>query len=387
MTPVPHQKTSSLPKPTLIGTTPGRRTPIYIADGCLDDVGKIVYPGQRRLSVIVAIDRTVDRLCGPRLCRSLETAGWTVHRRVLRGGESVKSQRTVARLHADWFAAGLDRSTPVLAVGGGTITDSVGFAAATFLRGLPLWHLPTTIVGQVDAAVGGKVGVNTARGKNLIGCFYQPTGVIIDPQVLSALPVRERCAGSAEIVKYGVIADPVLFRRCERDLPAWIAGSRPIAADVIRRCVRIKLQIVSQDEADLGVRRILNFGHTLGHAFERWGGFRRFRHGEAVALGMVGAAAIAHNRGLLSESELRRLTQVCGLLVPHQCHEMAFPTPDTMRYLRVDKKRTAGRNAWILPRSIGEVVLTDDVVDDEIKIALGFVRRWLHESQPAGEGR
>jgi 3-dehydroquinate synthase len=387
MTPVPHKNTSSLPKPTLIGTTPGHRTPIYVEAACLENVGKIVSPGQRRLSVIVVIDRTVDRLCGPRLCRSLETAGWIVRRWILRGGESVKSQRTVTRLHADWFTAGVDRSTPVLAVGGGTITDSVGFAAATFLRGLPLWHLPTTIVGQVDAAIGGKVGISTAHGKNLIGCFYQPTGVIIDPQVLSTLPVRERRAGLAEIVKYGVIADPVLFRRCERDLPAWIAGSRPIAADVIRRCLRIKLRLVARDESDHGVRRILNFGHTLGHAFERWGGYRRFRHGEAVALGMVGAAAIARNRGLLSESEVHRLTQVCGLLVPRQRREMTLPTPDIMKYLRVDKKRTAGRNVWILPRSIGEVLLVDDVVDEEIKIALGFVRRWLHESRPAGEGR
>ncbi|MEW5701964.1 MAG: 3-dehydroquinate synthase [Candidatus Zixiibacteriota bacterium] len=361
------------PKPTFTGSVPGRQTRIYIADGSLKRIGVYLRPERRGLPIAVVIDRAVDDLVGRDVRRSLTLAGWLPHCTVLSAGERIKSARTVDLLQQRWFVARLDRSTPVLAVGGGTITDSAGFAAATFMRGVPLWFVPTTVIGQVDAAIGGKVGINTTYGKNLIGCFYQPTGVIIDPTLLATLPARERRSGLAEIVKYGIMGDSILFRRCEKTLSHWVEGSQPMGIDVIRRCVRLKLRLVAEDEQDHGPRRFLNLGHTLGHALEKTGRYQRLRHGEAVALGIIGAADISRRRGWIGNDDFRRIVRCCSLIAPRRIGN--FTISDIMKPLRLDKKRHAGRAIWVLPRSVGSVRLVDDVADEEVRAALIFLRR------------
>ena len=363
--------------PRLIGKTSGQSVPVFIGNGLVDHLSQILQPSDAQNRIEVVTDRHVGRLLGHRVRGALRRAGWSVNLTTLPAGERIKSARIVSSLHDRWFELRYDRRTPILALGGGTVGDAAGFAAATFLRGLPLWQFPTTIVAQVDAAIGGKVGINHARGKNLIGCFYQPSGIVIDPSLLATLPVRERRSGLAEVVKYGVISDGPLFRSCEQHLEAWIDGNAPIPDTVIERCVKIKLRIVAADETDHGVRRNLNFGHTLGHALERWGKFRRLRHGEAVALGMIGAGWIAYRRKLWSKDQFERLCRLCGHLHPRRLPP--FRQGEITTHLSVDKKRVGDRNVWILPRGIGQVDSFDDVTEREISGALAFIAAWTED--------
>jgi len=363
--------------PSFVGRTAGKRVPVYLADGLIDQLGQILRRSDSQRLIEVVTDQHVDHLLGRHVRKMLKRAGWSVNLTALPAGERIKNSRVVSKLHDRWFDLHYDRQTPVVALGGGTVGDVVGFATATFLRGLPFWQMPTTIVAQVDAAIGGKVGINHARGKNLIGCFYQPSGIVIDPSILATLPVAERRSGLAEIVKYGVIADQRLFRTCERHLESWVSGGGMIPSQVIERCVRIKLRIVAADETDHGVRQTLNFGHTLGHALERWGNFRRLRHGEAVALGMIGAGWMAFKRNLWTEDEFERLSLLCRHLRPRRLP--AFRPGEVSVHLSVDKKRVGGRNIWILPRSIGRVDYFDDVTEKEISGALAFVTAWTKD--------
>ena len=200
---------------------------------------------------------------------------------------------------------------------------------------------------------------------------------MIDPSLLATLPVPERRSGLAEVVKYGVIADPALFRICERSVASWIGGEAPIPPTVIARCAKIKLRIVAADETDRGARRSLNFGHTLGHAFERWGNYRRLRHGEAVALGMIGAGWMAAERGLWAASDFERLARLCLHLRPRRMHQ--YKPAEVSVHLTVDKKRSGGRNVWVLPRAIGWIDYFNNVTDREIRGALTYVARWMNE--------
>jgi 3-dehydroquinate synthase len=368
------------PKPTMIGRTAGNTVSVYLRSGISADLGSLLKPQKRNRSLALVCDAIVARHHGESLRRNLKRAGWKVYTQSLKGGEGTKISRTVDRLHTDWLRAGHDRATPIVAVGGGTIGDTVGFAAATFMRGLPLWHVPTTIVAQVDSALGGKVGINHPKGKNLIGSFYQPTGVIIDPRFLTTLPVREFCSGLAEVLKYGVIADAHLFAECEKHLPNWVDGTRALDQPVIAKCASIKLRVVGVDERDTGARHILNFGHTLGHALEAWGQFKSLRHGEAVTLGMVAASWMALQRGDLGQRGFLRIERACRIIAPHPRHTR-FEPADVTPYLAIDKKRAGGVNAWVLPVGIGKVTIVRNATDKEIVAALRFVRQWLAESR------
>jgi len=370
---VAHQLT-----PTLWGKTIGRRVPVFLGTKILDQLPRILTPQRKDQPIEIVSDRIVDaRFAGPMVI-VLNQLGWKVNRTVLDVGEKIKSARTIAMLHEQWFELRYDRRTPIIALGGGTVGDTTGFAAATFLRGLPFWQIPTTIIAQVDAALGGKVGINHKRGKNLIGCFYQPKGVIIDPMLLTTLPQRERRSGLAEVVKYGVIGDKRLFSICEKQVPHWVSGDEPIGADVIQRCVRAKLRIVAEDETDTGKRHVLNFGHTLGHALERWAKFSKLRHGEAVALGMYAAGFVARKRKLWSEDEFVRLAALCKHL--HPSRALGVPAPEEIiGHLSADKKRSAGRNIWVLPCAIGRVEMFDNVTEKEIRSALQALWQWMEK--------
>ena len=283
-------------------------------------------------------------------------------------GERSKTLQTVARVYESLIRAGADRAATVVAVGGGVIGDVVGFASATFLRGVQLAHVPTTLLAQVDSAVGGKVGVNHALGKNLIGAFHQPIVVVADPQLLLSLPRREFRAGLYEIVKYGVIASRGLFARVGRDLTSIFERDPEILVPVITESCRIKADIVAKDERERGLRRTLNFGHTVGHALEAASRYRRFRHGEAVAYGMLAAADLAVSKQLLPEADRASLAALIAQLGPLPSVS-DLSVSQLLEAIRRDKKVVKGRLHMVLPTTIGETTTVDDVTERELQRA------------------
>ncbi|MGD0955585.1 MAG: 3-dehydroquinate synthase [Candidatus Acidiferrales bacterium] len=267
--------------------------------------------------------------------------------------ESAKRLSTVEAIARQLVRAGADRSAVLVAVGGGVVGDVAGFAAATYLRGVRLVHIPTTLVAQVDSAIGGKTGVDLPEGKNLVGAFYPPRLVIADPETLRTLPHREYRAGLYEVIKYGVIADVTLFEFLERRMDTVLRRDPAALAYIIPRSAAIKARVVTADERDGGLRQILNFGHTLGHALETVTGYRRFLHGEAIGCGMIAATLLAVVTGRLRESDAGRIIRLVasvGPLPPLGKIRAAQLRP----ILSSDKKSRGGRVRWVLPRRIGK---------------------------------
>jgi 3-dehydroquinate synthase len=287
-------------------------------------------------------------------------------------GEKHKQLVTVARIYDSLVRSEADRSSVLIALGGGVVGDTAGFAAATYLRGVALVHVPTTLVGQVDSAIGGKVGVNHALGKNLIGAFYPPSLVAIDPTLLDTLPRREFRAGLYEAVKYGLLASRELFVRIDRDLQALFARTRETLLPVIVECCRIKADLVERDERESGPRRALNLGHTAGHAIEAVTRYRRFRHGEAVAYGLLVAAELAVGRTLLDNGDRQALASLIAKMgpLPPVADLSAAEAIDAMRR---DKKVIGGRLHYVLPGPVGVTTIVDDVTVREIEQALRSV--------------
>jgi 3-dehydroquinate synthase len=244
-----------------------------------------------------------------------------------------------------------------------------GFAAATYLRGVALVHVPTTLLAQVDSAIGGKVGVNHALGKNLIGAFYQPHAVVVDPSVLGTLPRREFRGGLYEVVKYGMTSSPSLFDRIARGRTAVFAKNPEILSAVIEESCRIKAAVVTADEREAGPRRILNFGHTVGHALESVTKYRRYRHGEAIAYGMLVAAALGAARGALAERDRKALADLIASLGPLP-PVADIDTRQVLDAMRHDKKVVAGRLHFVLPTAVGATTIVDDIMEDELTHAL-----------------
>ncbi len=287
-------------------------------------------------------------------------------------GERYKTVQTVGRVYDALIRTNADRATTLIAFGGGVIGDVVGFAAATYLRGIPVVQVPTTLLAQVDSAIGGKVGVNHALGKNLIGAFHQPLAVVIDPLLLGTLPRREFRAGLYEVVKYGVIASRTLFERVDSGLPAIFAREPSALMPILTESCRIKATIVGEDERESGPRRALNFGHTAGHALEAVTKYRRFRHGEAVAYGMLVAADLAVRRGAMSEADREALAALITRMGPLP-PVGDLPAAQIIEAMGRDKKVVAGRLHFVLPRSLGETQMVTDVTDAEMRAALGAI--------------
>jgi 3-dehydroquinate synthase len=299
-------------------------------------------------------------------------------------GERFKNLQSVSRIYDALIRAGADRGSAIVAVGGGVVGDTAGFAAATYLRGISLVQVPTTLLAQVDSAVGGKVGVNHALGKNLIGAFHQPDLVIIDPALLATLPRREFRSGLYEVVKYGMIASRNLFDRVASSTKVIFARDPEVLVPAIVESCRIKADVVSKDERESGLRRILNFGHTVGHALEAVTKYRRFRHGEAIAYGMLAATDLSVARGALAEVErqaLARLITELGPLPPVG----DLSTAEVMDAVRRDKKVVHGRLHFVIAIQIGATMTIDDVTEDELKGVL--VRLGLKASARADQGR
>jgi 3-dehydroquinate synthase len=342
--------------------------PVAIGAGLLPRLSALLREAGILGQYVVVTSGPIWRLHGDRLGR-LPGDGLPV---VIGDGERAKTLATVARLYDAFATRGVDRSSAVVALGGGVVGDVAGFAAATFLRGIRVVQVPTTLLAQVDSAIGGKVGVNLAAGKNLVGAFHAPSLVVCDPDVLVSLPRREFRSGLYEVVKYGVIASRPLFDRVAAALDDLFAHDRSVLVPVIAECCRIKADVVSRDERESGPRRALNFGHTIGHALEAATKYRRLRHGEAIAYGMRAAAHVSVARGRLSAGDQSRLDEVLRQLGPLPAVE-DVAAGDVLDAVTRDKKVTNGRLHFVVAAGIGAFEIVDDVATDELRAALDAI--------------
>jgi 3-dehydroquinate synthase len=323
-----------------------------------------------RNALIVADSNTVVH--APELQRLLDSVGIAQELATVPAGEASKSLAQVARLYEHMLRLPADRHTTVVALGGGVIGDLAGFVAATFARGVSLFMIPTSLLAQVDSSVGGKVGINLPDAKNIVGAFHQPAGVWIDVAMLRTLPDRELRCGLAEVVKYGVILDEPFFERLERSVEPILAGDPESLGAVIARSCELKADVVTKDEREeTGLRAVLNFGHTVGHAIEAVEGYDgRFRHGEAVAIGMVAEARLAQHLGWIGPDVVDRIERLLAAFgLPTAINGLDHDV--LLAAMTRDKKNRAGKIRFVLPRRIGRVELTD-VEEADIRRMLRF---------------
>jgi 3-dehydroquinate synthase len=358
---------SSLPLPDpvrfSVRTSSGSYT-IEIAPDASRRLGPLLDAAGVPARRFVVSTQTVWRLHGERL------HGVTAEEPILiPDGERFKQLATVGRIYDALIRAGADRASAIVAIGGGVTGDVAGFAAATYLRGIPVVQVPTTLLAQVDSAVGGKVGVNHPLGKNLIGAFHPPATVVVDPELLATLPRREFRAGLYEVVKYGVIASRPLFDLTSQNLAALFARDASALLPVVAESCRIKAAIVEQDERESGLRRTLNFGHTAGHALEAVTKYRRFRHGEAVAYGMLAASTLAAARGVFPEADRAELASHITQMGPLPA-VADLSAAEVAEATKRDKKVIAGRLHFVLPTAIGSTTIVSDVTLEELTRAL-----------------
>jgi len=345
--------------------TPSRSYPVLLEDGVLDRVGAVLDELKLPARRFVVSSPLVWRLHGARMARSARR----IESILVSDGERNKQLAAVSRIYDSLVKATADRSSTLVTFGGGVIGDMAGFAASTYLRGIPLVHVPTTLLAQVDSAIGGKVGVNHALGKNLIGSFFQPHAVLIDPSVLGTLPRREFRAGLYEVIKYGMTSSASLFDRVARERKAIFDREPAALTPIIAESCQIKASVVAQDEKESGIRRILNFGHTAGHAIEAVTKYKRFRHGEAVAYGMLVAAQLSVTRGALAEMDRKALMDLIASLGPLPPIS-DLSAAQMLEAIRHDKKVAAGKLHFVLPTAIGAWAIVDDVTEKEMKAAL-----------------
>ena len=339
------------------------------------------YPVEIAAGAASALPRVLSDVRAPARRFVVSTARvWELHAEAAAGitgeepillpdGERHKNVATVGRIYDALIRASADRASCLVALGGGVVGDVAGFAAATFLRGIPIVQVPTTLLAQVDSAIGGKTGVNHPLGKNLIGAYHQPLAVVVDPLLLSTLPRREFRAGLYEVIKYGVIASRPLFDRIGQDLSKLFARDPMALVPTIAESCRIKADVVGRDEREAGPRRALNFGHTAGHALEAVTKYRRFRHGEAVAYGMLVAAELGVKRGTMSAADrdaLAALITQMGPLPPTG----DLPAAELVHAMRRDKKVVAGKLHFVLPDGLGATTVVTDVTEHELVEAL-----------------
>jgi 3-dehydroquinate synthase len=340
-----------------------------IENGLLARAGALLcdlLPAGSRLFVVTV--PPVRRKWGKKLMESLAAAGFDTKILDMPEGERFKRLATVETLAEKLTALSADRNAVILAFGGGVCGDVAGFLASMYMRGVELVQIPTTVLAQVDASVGGKTGVNLKAGKNLIGTFWQPRAVLIDPEVLSSLPTREYRAGLYEALKCGVIGNPELFREFEEHREKIAKRDPATVQRLIAESVRLKAHVVSVDEKENGLRRVLNFGHTIGHALEAETGYRGLLHGEAVAWGMIAAAEVAAGVGKLADAEalrIREATRAVGKLP-----KLELKPKSILRRLQSDKKTRNGRVHFVLPTEIGKVEIVSDVPESVVLAAV-----------------
>ena len=343
------------------------RRPAPVGSGLLGQLGKRVRRYFLGETCVIITDNNVAPLFAGRVKRSLASASFKPTLITIPAGEKSKTLQQVGAICEQMVAAGLDRQSFVIGLGGGVIGDISGFVAAIYHRGIPHVQIPTTLLAMVDSSIGGKTGVNTADGKNLIGAVHQPSLVIDDVDVLKTLPRREFNQGFAEIIKHAIIADAKMFKR----LQSWEASEALALQSLIKRNIKIKSAIVAKDERDqTGKRAVLNFGHTVGHAIERAGNYRKFLHGEALSLGIVAACAISINRaGLLPEQRDAVVNLLQQFELP-TCLPKNFPREKIFSALKFDKKFEDGKIRFVVMPKIGAARVASDVTMKDIREAV-----------------
>jgi 3-dehydroquinate synthase len=341
---------------------------IEIAPGLIDRLGRECARQKLGARCAIITDTNVGRRYAKAAFNSLATAGFSPSLVVVPGGETAKSLKTVQTGYDLLAAHRLERKSFIVALGGGVVGDLAGFVAATYLRGIAFVQVPTTLLAQVDSSVGGKVGVNLKAGKNLVGAFYQPRLVLCDLNTLKTLPEREYRAGLAEVIKYGIIYDAKLFAQLERDLPKLLRRKPKKLAGVIARCCEIKAEVVGQDETEGGLRAILNFGHTIGHAIENISGYGKYLHGEAIAIGQVVAAKLSCALTGLSEKDADRIQDLfkrAGL--PCEIKLNSVQRRKLFGAMKLDKKVSGGEIKFVLAKKIGRVVWGQQVTEAALR--------------------
>ncbi|HLJ27707.1 MAG TPA: 3-dehydroquinate synthase [Candidatus Angelobacter sp.] len=348
----------------------GNSYDVLIGAGLLKRAGSelrrnLPSPGSQ---VFVVTSPNVRRHWGEQLEQTLTREKLTYHLLEMKDGEPAKRLETIERLAEQMVRTGADRKTLLVAFGGGVVGDCVGFLASIFMRGIPVVQIPTTVQAQADASIGGKTGVNLSVGKNLVGTFHQPRAVLVDPTILETLNEREFRAGLFESLRCGVIRDSKLFEFMARQPEKILAHDRKALERVIVDSVRVKASVVAADERESGLRRILNFGHTIGHALEAATGYTQLLHGEAVAWGMLAATAIARSAGFCGAHTAEQI--VNGIAAYGRPPRVSVPPDEVMELIKSDKKSVAGRVHWVLPERVGQVIITSDVPEPAVRSAI-----------------
>ncbi len=333
----------------------------------LDEIGERLKKYTKGIKSLIVTNPTIAEYYLETMERGLQEAGFRVFVAQVPDGEKHKSQTEASRLYAKCVEYRLERESIIVGLGGGVIGDLAGYVAATFMRGLPIVQVPTTFLAQVDSSVGGKVAVNLPEGKNLVGAFYQPFLVYIDLAVLKTLPVEEMEAGMAEVIKYGIILDKNFFGYLEKKIGKLRELDLEVLERVVARCCELKAKVVEKDEREKGLRSILNFGHTLGHALEALTDYKKYKHGEAVAIGMVGACRIAEKMGMLKKEAGDRIEHLIGKAGLPVRIGVKLSVDDIIQVLSLDKKVRAGKVRFVLPERIGRVVVRNDVPEDILR--------------------
>ncbi|UUV18658.1 3-dehydroquinate synthase [Fusobacteria bacterium ZRK30] len=334
---------------------------IFIERGIFEEVGKYISKIYKKKKIVVVTDTNVDSLYGDKILKNLENSGYTPVKVVFDAGEENKNFDTLTEVYEKMIDSGIKRGDLLIAFGGGVVGDLAGFAASTIYRGMDFIQIPTTLLAQVDSSVGGKVAVDTTRGKNLVGSFYQPKMVIIDPELLKTLDEREVRSGMAEVIKYGAIYDNKFFNYLleKKDLKSSMGDIEKI----IKRCCEIKAQIVEIDELDLGLRMILNFGHTLGHAIEKYYDYTKYTHGEAISIGMYEITILGEKLGITKKGESEKMKEI---LKKYELPiEDKVNLGDLIEIMKSDKKNISGILNFIFLSEIGKVEVKK-VAEEEI---------------------
>ena len=324
---------------------------IFINRGIFEEIGKYIFKVYKKKKIVVVTDTNVDKLYGDKLLKTLKESGYTPAKVVFDAGEENKNFETLTEVYEKIIDSGIKRGDLLIAFGGGVVGDLAGFAASTIYRGIDFIQIPTTLLAQVDSSVGGKVAVDTSRGKNLVGSFYQPKMVVIDPDLLQTLDEREVRSGMAEVIKYGAIYDNEFFDYLlgKEDLKTSMADIEKI----IKKCCEIKAKIVEEDELDLGLRMILNFGHTLGHAIEKYYNYGKYTHGEAISIGMYGITKLGEQLGITKKGESEKIKEI--LIRYNLPTEDEVEIKDLIEIMKTDKKNISGILNFIFLKEIGEV--------------------------------
>jgi 3-dehydroquinate synthase len=354
-----------------------RSYPIYIGKNLLSSLGRFFHRHRLPKTVVIITDRNVARLYLKIAQRSLVQGGFDVRVIVVPPGEKEKNLRRADAVYSALLRFRIERRSTIVALGGGVVGDLAGFIAATYQRGVNFVQVPTTLLAQVDSSVGGKVGVNHARGKNMVGAFYQPAFVVADVATLRTLPDREIVCGVGEVVKYGIIMNRKFFSFVDRNLPDILAKEGRVLAHLVAGCCRMKALVVSQDEREDNLRAILNFGHTVGHALEHAGSYRSLKHGESILLGMIAETFVAYRLGMISSKDAARIEGAILKIPMPRSIGFSFAPPKLIDAMRLDKKVAGGKIRFVLPTSVGKVTLPI-VVDEKIILeSLVYLRAFL----------